>query len=163
MLWVGISLKHAGRLDEAATVLKDGMNKYPDNRYFRPNLVYTYLERGQKARGKNDHQYASEQFVLAYRTDPSNESALLWYAIVMREKKNSAEAVRLFTEGKKSFPRNPLFHREPALDLYRVGLPADGKQRDRTGAIGARPGEGGPAVRSFYRLVPGVHVFQARS
>lgn len=109
MLWLGISFRHNGNLDDAVSFLKEGAVKYPANKYFSLNLLYVYLELGQKARENNNRKYADKQFTLAYSIDPVNESALLWYGISMRDNKKYSEAVQLFSEGNRLYPSNRYF------------------------------------------------------
>ncbi len=109
MLWLAISLRHNGNLDDAIDLFKEGAEKYPGNRYFSLNLLYIHIERGQKARENNKRKYADEQFALAYKIDPANEASLMWYGISMRDNKKYFEAVKLFSEGKRLYPSNKYF------------------------------------------------------
>ncbi|MBP7738295.1 MAG: peptidoglycan DD-metalloendopeptidase family protein [Spirochaetes bacterium] len=109
MLWLGISLRHNREFAGAERVLKEGMAAYPYSAYFRPNLAWTYIEWGQRAREEKEADRALDLFAKAHGVDPANEGALLWHGIALREKKDFDGAMRLFIEGKKSFPGNRYF------------------------------------------------------
>ncbi len=106
LLWYGICLRRNGRLEEARDVFTEGKSAYPDIPYYRLNLVHTLVEMAQQ---EKDPAKSDGLILKAYREDPENEGALIWYGISLRRHKRFDEAIVLFVQGMKRFPGNRYF------------------------------------------------------
>ncbi len=103
-LWYSICLKRIGKLAEAIDAYEKGMKKYPDISYFKANLIYAYVDLGKEYRDKNLLEKAFEYYLKAYQMDSKNETAVLWYGIIVKEKGEYKKAVEILTKGLKLFP-----------------------------------------------------------
>jgi len=152
-LWYGICLRKGKEYEKAIAVFEKGMGLFPKNIYFKPNLVYSYVEyAGSLAEKKTVPAF--DYYKKAYDLDPDNEAALLWYGIRMREKKEHLKAADLFGRGMRKFPGNRYFRENMRFSYVEmaVALADQGKKAEARGVLEKALGEfpGDPLLAAEY-------------
>ncbi|MBN1531320.1 MAG: tetratricopeptide repeat protein [Spirochaetes bacterium] len=104
----GSCLREAGRAQEAIPILEEGMKRYGSNKWIKSNLVEAYVRSSEDVK-KSDPARAEEYLHRAIALDPEHESALLFYGIHLRSKKDYAGALELFRKGIARYRNNKWF------------------------------------------------------
>jgi len=109
ILAYGSILKEKKEYAKALELLEYGYDKFPNNKWYKPNLISAYINYADALVKENKLDIAGIYFQKAEKLDRLDEWFLLNYGLFLRQKNEYAGSLKALETGAKLYPNNIYF------------------------------------------------------